>query len=367
MTNRDEFTAATKRTLAERVAWCCSFPNCGAITIGPKQGDAEKSLNLGEAAHMHAASPNGPRYDPDMSSAERSSIENGIWMCRSHGTFIDSDHTEYSAATLRLWKGQAEERAYQDLMHLRKVKSPGNRTLVAFGLELIAFCRWKSVQDRVWKFEIDSFLKGDAARLRAYVTDFSSLGDEVKFIVVESQGDAREIQGPVRLESADSGDLIAVVNVSKRFEATDPNTAGSDLALAEDGDLIVENGDLRVVSGMEAAIQHLTTATATVYGSWWGDRMMGSFASEYYHGHRSDLPLLGRLFKMEFIRLSLIPTSPERGKADSIPTLHFINRIERVAIASADLHDHKIEAEITLEWGNGEKDTRVVPIWIDDL
>ena len=57
MSNRDDFTPSTKKVMAERVAWRCSFPSCGVITIGPKMGDSSKSINLSEAAHIHAASP----------------------------------------------------------------------------------------------------------------------------------------------------------------------------------------------------------------------------------------------------------------------------------------------------------------------
>lgn len=60
--------------MAGRVTWRCGFPGCGVITIGPKMGDHDKSLNLGEAAHIHATSPKGPRYDKSMISDERKAI-----------------------------------------------------------------------------------------------------------------------------------------------------------------------------------------------------------------------------------------------------------------------------------------------------
>lgn len=50
----------------------------------------------------------GPRYDPSLTPEQRSSIDNGIWMCRSHGALIDSDHTIYSVEQLKNWKQLAE-------------------------------------------------------------------------------------------------------------------------------------------------------------------------------------------------------------------------------------------------------------------
>lgn len=107
---RDDFAKKVKDTLASRVALRCSNPDCGAATSGPKlhAGDA---VNLGVGAHITAASPGGPRYDPNLTTAERSAGENGIWLCQNCAKLIDSDVARYSVATLRQWKAEAERRA----------------------------------------------------------------------------------------------------------------------------------------------------------------------------------------------------------------------------------------------------------------
>lgn len=43
-----------------------------------------------------------------MTPEERSSIENGIWLCRSCARLIDSDERVYSIELLRMWKDAAE-------------------------------------------------------------------------------------------------------------------------------------------------------------------------------------------------------------------------------------------------------------------
>ena len=43
-----------------------------------------------------------------MTPEERSSIENGIWLCRSCARLIDSDERVYSVELLRMWKYAAE-------------------------------------------------------------------------------------------------------------------------------------------------------------------------------------------------------------------------------------------------------------------
>lgn len=108
--SRDDFTLSVKETLAKRVAYICSNPLCTKVTVGPHQ-DAKKSVNLGVASHITAASPGGPRFDPSLSKDERRSSDNGIWLCQSCAKLIDTDITRYSVEILRRWKVEAEASA----------------------------------------------------------------------------------------------------------------------------------------------------------------------------------------------------------------------------------------------------------------
>lgn len=72
---------------------------------------------LGEASHICAAAPGGPRYDPGMSETERRSSKNGIWMCKLHGTSVDSHDPKFSIELLRSWKMQAEERSHRSVLY----------------------------------------------------------------------------------------------------------------------------------------------------------------------------------------------------------------------------------------------------------
>jgi len=107
---RDDFDAKTKEILARRVGYCCSNPDCGKPTSGPQE-DPAKALNIGVAAHITAASEGGPRYDPNLSSEERGSVGNGIWLCQNCAKLIDSDVLRYTVESLREWKERAEQAA----------------------------------------------------------------------------------------------------------------------------------------------------------------------------------------------------------------------------------------------------------------
>jgi hypothetical protein len=110
---RDNFSKSTKEALAHRAGFRCSFPGCPAHTAGPSDEGEDSISNTGTAAHITAASagPGARRYDPDISTLERSSIQNGLWCCRTHGTLIDTDEVTYSADMLKKWRALAEKKA----------------------------------------------------------------------------------------------------------------------------------------------------------------------------------------------------------------------------------------------------------------
>ena len=105
--SRDEFPTATREKVAKRAGWLCSDPTCRVPTVGAT-ADGAGEINIGTAAHICAAAPGGPRYDPSMSQEERRSASNAIWMCRVHGTAIDRDPNHFTVDLLLVWKRQAE-------------------------------------------------------------------------------------------------------------------------------------------------------------------------------------------------------------------------------------------------------------------
>ncbi len=108
--SRDDFKETTKWAIARRVGYCCSKPECGKSTEGPHTENS-KFLSVGVAAHITAASPKGPRYDPDLTQEERKDASNGIWLCETHAKLIDKDHERYPVSILINWRAAAEAKA----------------------------------------------------------------------------------------------------------------------------------------------------------------------------------------------------------------------------------------------------------------
>ncbi len=103
--SRDDFDPKDAHYLSNRVNGRCSNPDCRAGTRGPTKNDSSMHSHIGVAAHITAASPGGPRYDPKLSSEERKSIDNGIYLCENYAKRIDNNKgIDFSVETLREWK-----------------------------------------------------------------------------------------------------------------------------------------------------------------------------------------------------------------------------------------------------------------------
>lgn len=116
---RDDFSKPTIDILAKRVGYLCSNPDCRKHTIGPNE-NPEKSTTIGIAAHITAASPEGPRYDAALSIEQRIHIDNGIWLCSNCATLIDKDEAKFTEPLINQWKKDAENELLEHLLGKRQ-------------------------------------------------------------------------------------------------------------------------------------------------------------------------------------------------------------------------------------------------------
>lgn len=109
MASEDRFKQPVVAILARRSANRCANPDCGAVTSGPTD-DPNSAINVGEAAHIYGANPGSARYDPEMTSAERSAITNAIWLCSNCHKLVDDDPLRYPAGLMFEWQRAHESR-----------------------------------------------------------------------------------------------------------------------------------------------------------------------------------------------------------------------------------------------------------------
>jgi hypothetical protein len=105
---RIEFSDKTKKIVAGRSGYICSYPECQALTIGPAR-ENDGISNTGEAAHIYSAAKKGPRGQASLTEAQLKSVANAIWLCGTHATMVDNNRgTAYPPAVLVSYKGLHE-------------------------------------------------------------------------------------------------------------------------------------------------------------------------------------------------------------------------------------------------------------------
>ena len=158
MNRRDDFSEPVKKVLAQRVGYKCSNPFCRITTIGAQQGGAG-TVNIGEAAHICAAAPGGKRYNPNMTTEERKSYENGIWLCRTHAALIDRDEKYFTIKMLKDWKEQAEKDSSEEIIGITSSIASCKLKVKLFYKDLEECRRWIALMkmQRGVRFDITNF------------------------------------------------------------------------------------------------------------------------------------------------------------------------------------------------------------------
>jgi hypothetical protein len=181
----DDFSDQVKRALAARVGNLCSNPDCRALTSGP-QDDPAKSLNLGVAAHITAASAAGPRYDPDLLPEERSAPGNGIWLCQNCAKLVDNDPVRFISEVLIEWKKNAEmearnrvgKTATPDAALAFKLKVGGRVKIEPIVPRHFEHCEWIVMADAEQQFKLQkSDSQAAVAVPKSFIEKIHALGD----------------------------------------------------------------------------------------------------------------------------------------------------------------------------------------------
>jgi hypothetical protein len=109
------------------------------------------------AAHITAASKEGPRYNAKLTPAQRRHFDNGIWMCVHHGTLVDKDKHRYTVTQLRRWKKEAEARAQRELENTpTRRRRPTSPTRSRAGRPNVVYVREKS--STLWDVRTNRYL-----------------------------------------------------------------------------------------------------------------------------------------------------------------------------------------------------------------
>ena len=166
--NRDDFTKEVKEAAARRVCYQCSI--CSCLTSAASEENNKKVSSIGVAAHICAAAPKGPRYNPDMTPEERKDISNCIWLCQTHSRIIDNDVEFYTVEKLHEMKNKAEERVRKAMIEGKSFFDSVNNG---------AF-----TNEKTYEILEDLVKKGDFLKLKVYLESMKSQSIDLSLLDV---------------------------------------------------------------------------------------------------------------------------------------------------------------------------------------
>lgn len=107
LSRRADFNQTVKTAISIKSNYLCNNPKCRDNTI-ETSNTSNEIIVLGKACHIEAASPHGPRYNPNSTLKYRKSAENAIWLCPKCADLVDKDYKFYTVDMLKGWKRVAE-------------------------------------------------------------------------------------------------------------------------------------------------------------------------------------------------------------------------------------------------------------------
>ena len=342
-TNRDDFSEKTKRVLAQRASYRCSY--CDIATSGPGEESPGAVVSIGVAAHIHGASPGGARYLESMTPEERSHITNGIWMCVNHSVLIDRDRAAYPPDLLTRMKAEHEQRVSREVSGGRLHTGQGD--FVALGPDLVFFGELTGTMSQEWRVRVDHFLIGDLHGLVSFVERFERVDPYDRYVLVNALGDGRQLlEAPAWEKSA--GGYIVSCPVSPAFPRTNAHCLPTDIALNEARDWFAVNGDIAVVSGLEALPQKISNCLSTMRGESPYAPTFGSRIATFFE-QLEGTPWLPRLIMLEVIRLACIPWQDKimGGEYTPMQSVRRVKNVEQLETSgSADWRRFRVALDV---------------------
>lgn len=333
--SRDEFPAKIKKALAERAGQRCSF--CKTPTVGPSDESPTAVMSIGVAAHITAAAPGrgARRYDISLTSEERSSVDNGIWLCQSCSVIIDRDEVRFPAEALR-----AIKREHTEFARLGECGF-GDVDIIAIGPHLTAVGQVVSAGPDGMQVRLAFFLEGSAQDLLSFIHEFDCKPTLERHVIVAEMGTGGLLAEPPTIEREGNAYVMRFrwQLPAPRLDVSKPLTGIS----AETG---------RPLSGIDYLIQTFERVLSLARGTWFTNVSGGSYVSELYWRFKES-SWFTQLIKTELVRLASIPSPKSLGGSDKgYAPLLCVNRVYSAQVPNFDLDDRqrlRIQVDFDLE------------------
>ena len=111
--SKRKYPTKTRRILDIQSLNQCAFPGCTNALVEPGIGKASPAVTA-DTGHIHAISPDGPRWKEGLTTEELNSLDNLILLCKNHHAVVDSQPEFYTAEQLKQWKAEHEAKVHRN-------------------------------------------------------------------------------------------------------------------------------------------------------------------------------------------------------------------------------------------------------------
>lgn len=329
-TARDDFPAPIRRALAARAGHRCSL--CKASTSGPSDEGPDAVVNVGIAAHITAAASGrgARRYDSSLTSEERRSIDNGIWLCGTCSTMIDRDEKTFSVEALRTTRKE-----HTEFSRLGKLID-ADVGLIVIGPGIVAAGQVAQTGVEGITVRLSFFLVGNAQDLLAFVYRFEDLEARTRYVLSSEIGIGGLLSSVPTVERDGSAWIMTV-----QLDPPVPRLPAHKLS-----GMCNQTGAL--ISGAAYWIQYFETALALPPGTWFANMDGGSHITALYETLK-DSVWFEQLVACELIRMASVLGPPRMGATSIYPPLVCVRQVRHVRISETTLHDQRLLLEVELD------------------
>lgn len=346
MSKRDDFSEKIRRAVAARAGWHCSLDQCGKLTVGPSEEAPDAVANIGEAAHICAASPGGRRYDASMTPEARAGIDNAIWLCSDHAKLIDRDEVTFTVNALRTMKRDHEAAC------ARAVRSGSSMDLatglLAIGPDVVCAGELAQINADSWTLRLRHFLIGDVNKVISFIDRFAGEPPENRYVLSNELGDGRVLLAAPSLTKHADG-YILHCPVAPGALRVDAQRIGSSVAThPETNDLYLdEKGGIARVAGVDYLPQRVQEVLSMQRGESPFSPTFGMRFFEYFEAYRGS-PWLDLLFKLDVVRQAAIPFKD--GLTGQIHTpLQCVTRVRTVDLLAEGPTQNRLPIRVAFE------------------
>ncbi len=167
-----DFSQKTINDLAKRAAYKCC--NCKISTLCASESSDCDYAHTGQAAHIIAASQNGPRSNESSTTEEKTSISNGIYLCQICAKLVDANRgKDYPSEKLKKMKQDHEKSTREKILPFSeaslKIQSNVNALENSESWENLIHCFSSECAQRIVSDITDP-------RMQAHMKDFNGPG-----------------------------------------------------------------------------------------------------------------------------------------------------------------------------------------------